>query len=380
MPRPTLRGVAAMGAVGLVVTSASITGTPELAPLAIVIGVPILLAPWLAYRRARRSGGAVELHAHVEPAAAEVGSAMDLVVYVTNRAPGGHALAGLGLPRLDTRWRRRGGERPADRRPSLAPPSSGMVPLPDPEPGTTRSRRFAVPSSRRGVLELPPTRCWAHDPLGLFGSPGPMTPPAVAVVFPAPLDPGRPTTGVVAARAGGDPAGSSRSGNGLGDLEGIRPYVLGDRLSLLHWPAKARYGTWFVRQFGADGASAVPLALDDRAGVHRRADFERLLSATLWALDDAMTGGRPVHLVTLTGKSRSVQPTAEGRAEACLLLAELQPSPAGSARAPAMPVGAVLLTTRTGAERLTRGSGPLRRGRTDNDAGPGPGGARLVIV
>ena len=109
-------------------------------------------------------------------------------------------------------------------------------------------------------------------------------------------------------------------------------------------------------------------------------EFERLMSATLWALDEAMAGGCQVHLVTLTGKSLWVQPTAGGRAEACLMLAELQPSPVGSARPPAVPAGAVLLTTRTGAERLAGGSGPVARGPSGDGAGPAFGRARLVVV
>ena len=335
MPRPTLRGVATIGALLTVVTSAIVTGTPELAPLAVVIGIPVVLAPWLARRRARQALAFGELHSHVEPAATEVGSAMSLVLYVSNRGDRGTVVPRLGLPHTGKRWRPRGDDRLAGRTPRLAPPAAGVVPLPGPEPGTTGSCRVPVPTGRRGVLELPPLRCWAHDPLGLFGCPGPLTPAATAVVHPVPLDPGQPTTGVVAARAGGDPAGSPGSGGGLGELEGIRPYVLGDRLSLLHWPAKARYGTWFVRQFGTDGSSVVRLVLDDRAGVHRRAEFERLLSVTLWTLDEAMEGGCPVHLVTLTGRSISVEPTARGRAGACLALAELRPSaapPPGSRR------------------------------------------------
>ncbi len=381
MPRPTLRGVAVIVALVVVVTLAVVTGTPELAPLAAVIGVPTVVAPWLAHRRARQALVAIDLHAHVEPAAAEVGSTMQLVLYVTNRTARGPSVPSLGLLAPEGRWSPRGDDRSADRRPRLAPATAGVARLPCPEPGTTASCRFPVPTGRRGVLVLPPLRCWAHDPLGLFGSPGPLTPTATAVVHPAPLDPGQPTTGVVAARAGEDPAGSSRSGSGLGELEGIRPYVFGDRLSLLHWPAKARYGTWFVRQFGADGASTVPLVLDDRAGVHRKAEFERLLSATLWVLDDAMEGGRPVHLLTLTGRSVSVEPTAEGRAGACLALAELQPSIGRTARHPVIPVGAVLLTTRTGAERLAGTSGPGGGGWTGGQrVGVAAGGPRMVVV
>jgi uncharacterized protein (DUF58 family) len=133
--------------------------------------------------------------------------------------------------------------------------------------------------------------------------------------------------------------------------------MVGDRLSMLHWPAKARYGAWFVRQFGGEGAAAVPLVIDDRAGVHRRADFERLVSAMLWALDEAMDGGHPVLFLTLSGRSLSLEPSERGRAEAWLILAELQPTSMRSSWLPLIPDRAVLLTTRTGAERLTRPSG-----------------------
>ncbi len=379
--RPTLRGLAVLGTLVVVVTLAVVTGTPELAPLAVVIGVPAVLAPWLAHRRARQALAAVDLHAHVEPAAAEVGSTMGVVLYVTNRTVGGPVVPRLLLPSAEGRWQPRGDDHPVPGQPWPAPAAAGGVPLPCPGPGRTEACRVRVPTGRRGVLVLPPQRCWAHDPLGLFGCPGPLTPAAIAVVHPAPLDPGRSITGVVATRAGGDPAGGSRSGRGLGELEGIRPYVPGDRLVLLHWPAKARYGSWFVRQFGADGASTVPLVLDDRAGVHRKAEFERLLSAALWALDEAMEAGCPVHLLTLSGLSMSMEPTAGGRADARLALAELQPSRARTDRRPAIPAGAVVLTTRTGAERMTGGPGTaigsLGGGhRPGTAAGAGP----LVVV
>lgn len=383
VPRPTIRGVAALAAFGLVVASAAATGTLELAPLAVVIGIPLLVAPWLVLRRARRAMDATELHAHAEPAAAEVGSTMEVVLSLTNRANRGPAAPSLGLPPVEGQWLARGIHpvQASRRVPWLAPALSSLVGLPSPEPGTTRSCRLPVPTGRRGILELPPRRCWAHDPLGLFGAPGPLTPHVVAVVHPAPLDPGQPVAGVGAARAGQEVARDSSSGRGLGDLEGIRPYVPGDRLSLLHWPAKARYGTWFVRQFGAEGAAAVPLVLDDRAGVHRKAEFERLVSATLWALEDSMRDGHPVLFLTLSGRSVLLEPTERGRADAWLVLAGLQPSALGAKGLPSLPNDAVLLTTRTGAERLSRPSGlgpDIRAG--DGRSGPSGQAARLVVV
>jgi uncharacterized protein (DUF58 family) len=368
----------------LVVTAAAVTGTPELAPLAVVIGVPLVAGPWLAHRRARTALAAVEFHAHVEPATGAVGCEMQVRLSLTNRATHGRTRAPLGLSPLDGGWRAWGTvDGRAHRRARMAPPVRGLLLLPIPGSGLTGVCRIAAPTRRRGVFELPPQICWAHDALGLFGAPGPLTPAVIAVVHPSPVSPEEPVTGRSAAMVGTESHTVAGSGGGLGDLEGIRPYVPGDRLSLIHWPAKARYGIWFVRQFEAEGATAVPLVLDDRAGVHRRSDFERLVSATLWAVEDAMRTGQAVVLLTLSGKAISLAPTDMGRAEARLVLAELQPAPTRSATRspPPIPADAVVLTTRTGAERMAR---PLRSSTdvdvADAGANSGIRATRVVVV
>ena len=128
----------------------------------------------------------------------------------------------------------------------------------------------------------------------------------------------------------------------------------GDRLSLLHWPSKARYGIWFVRQFGGEGAASLPIAIDDRTGVHRRADFDRLTAATLWAVDEALRDGQRVAFYTLSGQIDSFEPTEQGHADVRLLLARLQPRPAQSSAwlRVDLPAETALFTTQTGAERL----------------------------
>ena len=370
-----MRGLAAVVAFIAVVAAATVTSTPELAPLAVVIGMPLLLAPWLARRRARVALATVMLHAHVEPASVEVGGPMEVLVAVTTRAAGPHRSPRLGLVSTGRQWHVRGTIIPLPRHaPWCAPSAVSLTPLPSPEAGTTVRRSLAVPTRRRGVLELPPQACWAHDPLGLFGARGPFTPAVIAVVHPSPIDPGGSITQLSDPMAGTGTLVASGTGGGLGDLEGIRPYVPGDRLSLLHWPAWARYGSWFVRQFGGESTDALALLLDDRAGVHRRADFDRLVSATLWVVDRALDDGQTVVLSTLSGRATTFAPTEQGRADARLLLAELQPA---RSRSPVsspvvIPAGAHLITTRTGAERLAQ---PWK-----SAVGAGGGRPELVVV
>ncbi len=382
VPRPTSRGLAALAAFGLVVASAVLTGTPELAPLAVLIGAPLAVSPLLVRRRARRSLADAEFHAHVEPAAVEVGTGMQVKLALTNRSPGSF-LPPLGIAPVTGRWRARGVDHDRSRRHHrIAPSVSSLSALPDATPGSTESLLLDVPTGRRGVLELPAQHTWVHDPFGLVGAQGPSTPVVLAAVYPAPIRPdqaiGDGTVPVAGTLANGRPTPAG----GLGELEGIRPYVVGDRLILLHWPAMARYGTWFVRQFGGDGGAAHSIVLDDRIGVHRRADFERLVSVALGAVDEMTRGHRAVHLSTLSGTSYSFEATDRGRTSARLVLAELRPAAARDAsRFAAPPPDTVLLTTRTGAERLVHGrTGRRPSAPTDARRGfPGPT-SRVVVV
>lgn len=380
-PRLTARGLTVFVAFALVVTVGAVTSTPALSSLAAVVGIPLLLGPWLAGRRGRSALAGVELHAHVVPGTVEVGGEMHVRLSVTHRSSDRTDLPPLGLAPVHHRWRPRGaGSGGIGGRGRLAPPAASLLVLPAPAPGRTEACLLPVPTGRRGVFVLPPQPTWATDPFGLFAVTGPSTPEVTAVIHPAPVPPREDLPELVPAGAGFDATGRSLAGGGIGDLEGIRPYVAGDRLSLLDWSARARYGAWFVRQFGTEGALAVSVVIDDRAGVHRRHEFEQLVATTLWVLTEAVDSGRSAQLRTLSGGGYAFGPGERGRAEARMVLAELQPRGTGAAARPApAPRGpALLLTTRTGAERLTP-SGPAAAptGSAGSGVVPGP---RVVVI
>jgi uncharacterized protein (DUF58 family) len=308
---------------------------------------------------------------------------MQVKLSVTNRSTDGSLLPPLGLASVDQQWQARGSEHDdAPRRRWFAPSMATIDGLPRPFPGRTETWLLAVPTGRRGVLQLPPQQAWTYDPLGLVGATGPKTPAVLAVIYPVPIRPVQLIAGIPAELAGTESTGVSFLGSGLGELEGIRPYVAGDRLGLLHWPAKARYGTWFVRQFGAEGTAARSIVLDDRAGVHRRAEFDQLISAAMWVIAEMLDERRAVHLLTLAGRSYTFEPTDRGAADARLALAELQPFATDSLTGLlAMAPGAVVLTTRTGAERLTqRAPGRGVCGAPDGHSIPAIGASRVVVV
>jgi uncharacterized protein (DUF58 family) len=242
----------------------------------------------------------------------------------------------------------------------LAPSTVNLLRLPGLGSGTSRSAASRVPTARRGMFVLAPRRAWAHDPLGLFAVAVAATASVVVVVHPVrasgvtlPFSAGSRT---VAAPSSVPDARPTDSGVG-GELADLRPYVPGDRLHLLHWPAFARYGTLLVRRFDPEGGRVVRIVVDDRAGVHRRGAFEQALSATLAIVEDAADLGIALELATLSGSRTTVPPTPQGVAGTRLVLATMQPRRApASGRAPNWvdpgSGSATIVTTVTGEPRL----------------------------
>ena len=115
--------------------------------------------------------------------------------------------------------------------------------------------------------------------------------------------------------------------DGTGELSGLRPYRPGDRLHRLHWPSLALYDRLLVRCFDPEPAGpAVRLVIDDRAGVHRPADFEATLAAALALVDRSVEAGTPATLATLSGRSVAVPATADGPILARTFVAGLVPA------------------------------------------------------
>ena len=352
MPRPTLRGWCAIGALVVLVVIATVTTTPELAPLIVMVAMPLLAGPLMAGRRARRLGTWMDLHAHLDPPMGAVGCTMAWVLAVTNQARSGGSLPTAGLLLPSRGWRFPGdGSSPTVHRRWLAPSAHELRALPAPVPGATEHLALPVATSRRGLFETGPRTTWTLDTFGLFGAPGPQTPGSVVVIYPVPVAPVQPyaTTG---SGRGGSAGQHAKRGSELGDLEGIRPYVSGDRLSLVHWPARARYGAWFVRQFSAEDGDCVSLAIDDRAGVHHRHGFEQMASCAMWLVEDAVRAGSDISLDLISGAHYALAASPQGLALARRVLAGTAPKPSHSTQPmPMIPPGALLLTTSTGALR-----------------------------
>jgi len=341
----TTRGFGLLAAFVAVAVAAGVGDWFGLVPILVAIGTTILVAPVVAMHRARRAG-TVRVSLEPDRPVAPVGADVAVAVRVAGAAPG----VPVGIHRRWRRARRPVAHFPAAGRVLLAPGIGSVVPLPPSGPA-----RWPVPTDRRGIVVLPPSRVWVHDPLGLFGAVVGQAGPATVVVHPVPgpapaLPPPPPAWSHPPAPQVSAVTAPARTADGTGDLAGLRTYVPGDRLHRLHWPSLALYDALLVRHFDPETpATAIRLVVDDRTGVHRPAAFDAVLSAALALADEAADGHVPAELATLSGLIVTVGPGDGGRMAARSFLAPLFPVHPAPGRPP---TDGVILTTPTGATRL----------------------------
>lgn len=388
---PTARGLGLLAAFSILVALSLVTGSLGPVALLAAVGVTLLVAPATAWARGRRALASPPVHVlvHALPAIVAVGGSCTLEVLVIG--PPDRWAPPLGLDHPDRNWRL------THRLPHALAPASPMAPATI----AGRSRRWlehlpshlapgplsllplcptprdsaagtgegpssvwaspSVPTGRRGVIRLPALHAWTHDPLGLFGMAVAATPPLTVVVHPQPAP--APVTDLTLSSAtpsGGDlPAAAPWwAAGGCGDFSDLRPYVPGDRLHLVDWQALARYDRLLVRRFDPELGAGARIVLDDRAGVHRRAGFDQLLSTLIGMVELTVALGRPMELSTLSGLRFTVAPTPAGFSGLLAVVATLDP------RHPAAgwvqvrgatqddPARPTVLTTSTGAEKL----------------------------
>lgn len=167
----------------------------------------------------------------------------------------------------------------------LRPGGLFPVPLVRLRPGKVTQVSYAVPTSRRGLIDVGPLEISRRDPLGLVGVVRRYGESAKVWV--------RPRIHLIAAV----PVGLSRSMDGRVDrvphgsitFAALREYVVGDDLRHVHWRTSARVGELMVREHVDTSLPRVVILLDDRAGAHiTGADGESTFEAACEAAASVM--------------------------------------------------------------------------------------------
>jgi uncharacterized protein (DUF58 family) len=282
-------------------------------------------------------------------------------------ASGGHR-PGAGA---DWGWLGGGGSRPSRRqRADDRRAVSVARRLPDLRPGADVTLSISVPTTRRGLLTLSGIGLWCEDPFRLVARRVTVAPAAHVIVFPTPAEvtPERAT----GAYRGGRPDSSAAGGpNALSgdELNGLRPYAPGDRLTRLHWPSMARSGELVVRDFVEPQAGSLSLLVDLRPSAHSAESVEPTIARAAGYGVRALDQGLTVELCTSTGDRLVIAPGAAGHQTMLRALALLGPAtppvalarrwgnrPTGGAvwaTASVRGADVVLVTTATGAAEST---------------------------
>jgi uncharacterized protein (DUF58 family) len=242
--------------------------------------------------------------------------------------------------------------------------------LPDLGPGADVTLSISVPTTTRGLLTLSDIGLWCEDPFRLVARRVTVAPPAHVIVFPVPAH-------VTVERASGaHPGGRERSStlgtpNALSgdELNGLRPYAPGDRLTRLHWPSLARSGELVVRDFVEPQAGSLTLLVDLRPSAHSADSVEPTIARAAGYGVAALAQGLTVELCTSTGDRVVIAPGPAGHLamlRAMALLGPANPPAAVARRWGNRPTGGavwatgsvqgaevVLVTTATGAAERT---------------------------
>jgi uncharacterized protein (DUF58 family) len=361
----TNRGLVCLAVAAGLGIGGRIAGVEEYVLFAVALGVLLAAGPIVLWHRADRAVAAVQIELRPSSHEVQVGGEGWLSVSVANNGP--RTCAPMRLERPDDAFCL---SRPGFRRTtSESDPAhdatrsrrsrgwrkqmAGAVRVPALGPEERAELQFAIPSSRRGVLTVPSLRLWCTDPFELFAYEMVVTTEASIVVVPDPTPPRGLVGGVLqpAGRFVWSPPQSGESSGGQGfDLSGLRPYVPGDRLRLLHWPTLARTGDLLVRDFEGSGTDAVTLIMDDRADKIDHDQFEAVVSATAGIGIEAARLGLGVELRSPGGVHLDLQAEPSLSKALLRLLATLDPVRSRPGRSPAGTYGLNNLATGDGSD------------------------------
>lgn len=172
--------------------------------------------------------------------------------------------------------------------------------LPPLSSGETTRVAYRLPTERRGLVEVGPAVIENVDPFGMARRRREDAGRLFILVLPA-IDeiagPPRP--------AGEDPQRVLRRPSGIGrsseDFYALRPYVVGDDLRRVNWPATARLDELMIRQDETPRQGRTTVLLDVRSEAADPARFERMVSAAASITAACHSRADTVRLVSTDG-------------------------------------------------------------------------------
>ncbi|WP_411347577.1 DUF58 domain-containing protein [Paenibacillus sp. WLX2291] len=140
---------------------------------------------------------------------------------------------------------------------------------------------FQTPPLERGRYRFYGTECISEDIFGLLENRGKFNAPGEFLVLPRTVFVPFWEMGSRHSRLGGQQTSQLMSRPETNQINGVRDYVYGDRISRIHWNATARTGIWKSKEFEHESLPRTILVLDATADHYESGDhFELAVSVT----------------------------------------------------------------------------------------------------
>lgn len=169
---------------------------------------------------------------------------------------------------------------------------------------------YATPPLGRGFYTFGETSCSTEDVFGFFEHKGKLTLPLTFSVLPKTV----PIKDWVQFRhlskGNQNRSTSTRQSRETTQINGVREYHYGDRLSRIHWNATARTGTWKSKEFEREALPKIVVVLDRQASSYRNPEqFELAVSTAASMLQFAGSKQLAAGLLSVGGSSAYYEPS-----------------------------------------------------------------------
>ncbi|MBR2563501.1 MAG: DUF58 domain-containing protein [Paenibacillus sp.] len=169
---------------------------------------------------------------------------------------------------------------------------------------------FQTPPLERGKYVFSETECASEDIFGLIEHRGTFQASGEFRVLPRTVFIPYWQLYDRKSRLSGPQTALTRSRRETTQINGVRDYVYGDRLSRIHWNATAKTGTWKSKEFEHESVPKTVLVLDAMAGSYPHGEaFELAVSTTASLLEYGTRERMGMGLLTLAKKSSFMPPS-----------------------------------------------------------------------
>ncbi|WP_046226908.1 DUF58 domain-containing protein [Paenibacillus dauci] len=169
---------------------------------------------------------------------------------------------------------------------------------------------FQTPPLERGRYRFYETECISEDIFGLLENRGKFNAPGEFLVLPRTVFVPYWEMGSRHSRLGGQQTSQLMSRPETNQINGVRDYVYGDRISRIHWNATARTGIWKSKEFEHEALPKTVLVLDGMAEHYESGtQFELAVSVASSMLEYGMRERMGMGLFTIGEENYSFLPT-----------------------------------------------------------------------